>query len=291
MALVGEGVGGAEKIHCYFTWKGASVWDMWRPRGQILIALASGCVSSNCNEPRCPPGGAGGTGWGIIRSDLCWLCDPWRSDRGPKDSSTKFVLKYDFSLINLGFFSMRFRVSGYKSVMTEGSLVRTSWNASSHRDFSFSPFHECLGQRWTIWIDQSSHLIPACLSTGGASQRNPSPIRSNTLSVNTGNAPHVETLLPNQARTAEPPFIYKCLGRPAIWTPSSRSDTWTPPTEGDLMSPVYQSPRVTSLRLVSSREHSLVHPGAWNSTVMRQNVCMHAHALLLDQRVRAITCD
>lgn len=81
--------------------------------------------------------------------------------------------------------------TGFKSVMTEVSFRRTSWNASSDQGFSFSAFHECFGQRCTDWTDQLSHLT----SRGG--QQNPSPIRPNALSVNTGNAPHVEAQLPN----------------------------------------------------------------------------------------------
>lgn len=183
--------------------------------GQILIALGSWCVSSDCGEPRCPPGGAGGTSWGIRRSDLCWLCDLWRSDGGPKDSFSKFMLKYDSSVLSICF-SMRFNSikaewrnsessvwaaeawnTGYKSVMTEVSLVGTCWNALSHWSFFFSPSHESFGQRCTNWTDQLSHLIPACMNTGGASQQNPSPIRPNVWSVNTRSAPHVETSLSN----------------------------------------------------------------------------------------------
>lgn len=96
--------GSSEKTRCCFIWKGASVWAMSQPWGHTLIALGSWCVSSDCSEPRWPPEGAGGTSWGIRRPDLCWLCDPWRSDGGSKDSFPRFMLKYDPSVLSVCLF-------------------------------------------------------------------------------------------------------------------------------------------------------------------------------------------
>lgn len=156
---------------------------------------------------------------GEKESDVCWFCDPWKSDEDPEDFSQVYaeltLLSFQCDLIP---YKAEWRNLRSSARVWLKSLAWTSRNAC--RVFSFTPFQHCFGQRCTNWTDHSSHRI-ACAHWSEESFTDKAK-HSAFCKHRKCSSRWIATSKPAFFPTGSPPSIRR---RPAIWRPSWRSDT------------------------------------------------------------------